>query len=303
MSLTKPALSELGTESDLIDLVNEWLALWFDGRRHAVGTNDPVLFPKVARKFGQSAASQPMRDASSTNDEVEIRLVVLPRMEVKNSNDSVLATGKLVTQYVLFNFWVKASKPGENQSSELAQRTAQLLKAILDNPDSNYALAEKGIRHLHGNMPQSPTSDKWAERLVTCSAQLVYAIKFGAPLVPVPNAADQNVIYYNESPLIAGEYLMGTYQWTARAQLVSAVLNGWPPQGQDVVLGLEVNGHMTNTTVTFPIGTANTDTEVDVTFADLFVNPNLPTRWKVLSAPAPEDSAWHISLNLLVKPQ
>jgi hypothetical protein len=302
MSLTKPPLTELSIERGTQDLINEWLALWFDGQRHAVGANDPVLFPNVYRKFGQSKTAQPLKDDDASREAVEIRLVILPRQNVRHANDSVLASGKLAIKYVLFNFWVKAKAPGPDQSEALAQRTADLLQAILDNPAARYLLAEKGIEHLHPNLPQPVPMADWAARLVSCAAQLIHPIKIGAPVNPVPNADQQDVIYYNESPLLVGEYLMGTYQWSARAQLLGVTLNGWPAQGQDVVLGLEEAGQMTGTTVTFPAGVANEDAEATADFTNLFVNPNRSVRWKVLSAPDPETSAWHLSLNLRVQP-
>jgi len=106
MSLNSPAITELAVESATYKIINEWLAQWFDGQAHAVGVNTPVIFPAANRAFGQSAPVQPLHQFPNDYD-VEIRLVMHPRAESAANNDTILYEGKLVTDYVIFNFWVR----------------------------------------------------------------------------------------------------------------------------------------------------------------------------------------------------
>jgi hypothetical protein len=178
MSLNSPAISELSTESATFKLLNEWLAQWFDGNSHAVGVNAPVVFPKANRAFNQGAPVQPLHQMEGDSD-AEIRTVMHGRNENAASNDSVLYQGKLVTDFVIFNFWVRAKRPGTGQSELLAQTIAERLKSILTNPAAHYDLAVKGIAHLQVQGPPVPVpSSDYAQRLLTCNAQLTYPIQF-----------------------------------------------------------------------------------------------------------------------------
>jgi hypothetical protein len=178
VSLNSPAVSELATESATFKLLNEWLAQWFDGEAHAVGVNTPVVFPKANRAFNQGAPVQPLHQMDGDAD-AEIRVVMHGRTENTASNDTVLYQGKLVTDFVTFNFWVRAKRPGTGQSELLAQTIADRLKSILSNPDAYYDLAVKGVSHLQAQGPPVPVpSSDYAQRLVACNAQLTYPIQF-----------------------------------------------------------------------------------------------------------------------------
>jgi hypothetical protein len=308
MSLSSPALTELATESGVFKLLNEWLAQWFDGHAHPVGAvNAPVIFPKANRAFNQGAPVQPLHRMGDDTD-AEIRVVMHGRTENAASNDTILYQGKLVTDFVLFNFWVRAKRPGTGQSELLAQTIAERLKSILSNPDSRYDLAIKGISHLQVQGPPTsvPSSD-YAQRLVSCNAQLNYAIQYSAePVITVddPNliaGAVHSVAFMRETPLLTETYLLGYYRWSAPVQLKAAHVLAWPPQNQDVVLELEVDGELSGWQITIPQGEPNVDSFVDIQFADLVLSPNQAVRWKVVSAPAPEFSAWHLTLSLDVQ--
>jgi hypothetical protein len=130
--LTSPAITELTTEHGPFAILSEWLRLWFDGNLHAVGNNAPVRFPKVNVAFGQSPAAQPLHDMDQGVD-AEIRCVLFPRSELTEDADTALYSGKLVTDFVLFNFWISAKHPGEGQSEYAAEAIGQLLKAIMAN--------------------------------------------------------------------------------------------------------------------------------------------------------------------------
>ena len=59
--------------------------------------------------------------------------------------DTVLYQGWLITDYVMFNFWIRAKTPGQAQAQLAAQTVAQLLHGLLTHPSTRAALAEKGI--------------------------------------------------------------------------------------------------------------------------------------------------------------
>lgn len=302
MSLNSPAITELSTESAPYALLNEWLALWFDGNAHAVGNNAPVPFPKANRAFGQSPPVQPQHNFAEGVD-AEIRCVIFPRSEIQEHLDSSQSAGKLATAFVLLHFWVSAKKPGKGQSEALSENIAQLLKAILTNPDSRYPLAEKGIRSLRPKTPEWLRSTDYAKRLVAVVAQFQYPILFGPnDVTPTQDNGEQSLDFLTESPLIAEAYLLGIFQWNARVvTLTGASYTAWPPAGQSVVLGLEVGGVLTGDEIVIPAGVPNTDTIGNISL-NVVVPVENAVRWKVISAPAPEDSAWHVSVNVTALP-
>ncbi len=178
MSLNSPAITELTTETGTFTLLNEWLAKWFDGKEHTL-TGVSTLFPKVNRAFNQGAPLQPLHHFEEGVD-AEIRVVMHSRAESAQPNATALYRGKLATAYVILNFWVSAKKPGKGQSEYLAVVIGERLKALLNNPDSRYELAERGISHLTmQGPPQTVPSADYHKRLVSCNAQLTYPIQYG----------------------------------------------------------------------------------------------------------------------------
>jgi len=296
MSLTRSPITELTTETAPLLLLDEWLAQYFDGGLHAVGVTADVRFPKCNRAYNQSPpAHQPFFDQGADTFS-EIRTLMLPRAE----SPLEVEGGKLVSSFVLFNFWISAKKPGKGQSAAEADFIANRLKAIITNPDTRYPLAERGVTHLTPHLPQILPDADYAKRLIACGATLFYPVNFGETTVSAP--WELSVGYLLEAPLIAGDYILGNYQWGASTVLIAARVICWPPQVSDVVLGLEVDGVLTGHTITIPIGPVNVETIVNQVL-NVAVAPNQPVRWKVLSAPEPENSAWHLSLTLQVQPQ
>lgn len=301
MSLTANAITELTTESAPFEILNEWLRLWFDGNAHAVGNNGPVMFPKANLAFGQSPAVQPLHDFKAGTD-AEIRCVVFPRSELAEHADTALYRGKLATAFVLFNFWVAAKKPGTGQSELLAENLGQLLKAILTNPVSKYPLAEKGILNLQPKSVEWLRSADYAKRLVAVVGQLQYPILFGDVVTQPSDDGEQSLDFTLEAPLLVDGYLLGVYQWNARAmRLTGARLTAWPPTGSSVILGLEVGGELTGDELVIEPGTPNADVGLEIDL-DVLVPVAQTVRWKVLSAPIPEQSAWHVTVNVTAIP-
>lgn len=300
--LTAAEITELTTESAPFAILNEWLRLWFDGHPHAVGNQAPVLFPKANIAFGQSPAVQPLYDFQAGVD-AEIRCVIFPRSELADDLDTILFSGKLATANVLLHFWIAAQHPGTGQSEHAAQTIAQLLKAICTNPDAKYPLAQKGILSLQPKPVEWLRSTDYAKRLLAVVGQLQYPILFGDSTVTAPSDdGEQSLQFAQEQPLLPDHYLMGAYQWNARRmQLTGAAFVAWPPTGADVVLGLEVGGVLTGDELVIPAGLPNVDTTGSLAL-NVTIPITLPVRWKVLSAPIPEASAWHVTVNVTAVP-
>jgi hypothetical protein len=99
-------------------------------------------------------------------------------------------TAQLITDYVIFSFWIRAKTPGQAQAQLAAQTVAQLLHGLLTHPSARAALAEKGIAHLQPQRPASvmPSMD-YAERLLICAAQLQYPVIQTDPAADLPTPA------------------------------------------------------------------------------------------------------------------
>ena len=124
-----------------------------------------------------------------------------------------------------------------------------------------------------------------------------------APVPPVVTApatgAQQPLGFFRENVLIAGEYLLGLYQFSGPVTLVNASVIAWAPQLAPVVLGLEINGSLTGQTLTIPVGPANVEVTAAATLTGL-VPAGQFVRWKIVSAPDAADSAWNCAVMLMV---
>lgn len=316
MNLTRPAVTELTVESAPLLLLHEWLSYYFDGNAHPVGSNPANLstFPKVRVRFGlnQPPPSQPLAEDKEAVDQVDawLLVVLLPRASQTHDSDTVLASGKLATDHVLFNFWIFAKQAGVGQSEYLAQTIAQLLRALLANPEERYPLAEKGVTHLQPQLPQWLTNTDYARRLVPCAAQLQYAIEFGGtpPLPPVdgevstPFYGEQVVPFFHEEPLVTGSYLLGEYQWSRGVRLVKAAIVAAAPQTDPVVVELEINGVLTGRQLTLAADAPLVEVRDELDLELLLVSSGVLVRWKVVSAPGAEASAFRVALSLHLRP-
>ena len=110
-----------------------------DACTHQLGAEPACLWPAVTRRFGQSqVAAQPL------NSMVEMRVVISPRAEARAVVDTALYQGRLITDYVMFNSWIRAMTPAQALAQLAAQTVVQLLHGLLTHPRA--ALAEKGSR-------------------------------------------------------------------------------------------------------------------------------------------------------------
>ena len=259
------------------------------------------------RAFGQNAPAQPLHQFEADTD-AEIRMVMHSRSERAMQMDTTVYQGKLITDYVILNFWVSAKKPGEGQSEYLAQSIAEKLKALLTNPDTRYELAERGITHLQ---PQGPPAvvpqAEYSKRLVSCNAQLVYSVQYGGtpitelPGEPLERYATQAIQFWRETPLLTDTYLLGFYRWALPVQVNRATVRAWAPQGQDVVLRLEVGGEGVTPLLTIPQGEPNEEVSAEMVFTGVKIAAGQEARWRVVSAPAGEFTAWQASLDMEIQ--
>lgn len=151
----------------------------------------------------------------------------------------------------------------------------------LDSRGTNQFLADQTVR------AQSFTDDSG-----------VLTVPAPQPPVPLPTpsvAASQPVGFFRESALIAGEYLLGFYTWSAAVTLRSCRVIAWAPQTAPVVLELEVNGALTGRQLTLPVGTVNTEVTDSLALSGV-VGPGQLVRWKIISAPDPVDTAYKCQL-------
>ena len=312
MILTSPPITELTTEAAPLNLLGEWLRGWFNGSQHAVGANSPLAFPAVNLAFNQSAPVQPLYQFGLIGAaDTTIRVVVVPRSEEASSLDTCLFSGKLATDRVLLNFYITSKHAGEGQAQQAAQTVAQLLKALLSNPDTRWPLVSGGITAFAPEPIRTIASQDYAQRLVACAAQFQYPIRFGvqgtppagAPTVVVQPQWPQSIEAFQPQALIVGEYLLGRFTAACRLQLTAAAAVAFAGQGGDTVLGLEIAGVQSGVTLALlPNAAANVEVQASASLSNLVVTAGQVLRWQVLSGPAPASAAWRASVELTAVP-
>lgn len=180
MPLTAAALTELTVESGTKALLSEWLLAWFDGNAHDVGANVGVTFPALTAdrvRFDQDALGGA---AGTPLNGVEIRVTKLAGRVRKLPGGGTAPTAAQVQaafDTVTLQFWVRARTGQTGASNLLADKVAQLLFALLNNPTTAADLAAKGIRRLKPRSPQPLQASDVALRIINCPAQLCYEVK------------------------------------------------------------------------------------------------------------------------------
>lgn len=305
MSLEATRITELTTLTAPKAIFREWLLTWFDGLEHVVGTNAPVSFPLCRIDFALGRDEQPKTQCS-------IRLVILPRGERSWwNNDSFFAEHKRTSSGVLLNFWIKAKAQGVGQSELLASRVAQLLKAVLTNPDANFPLKERGITALTPQEPQPMPTAEEAVYLVACGAEFYYAqmltgsaagedVDGGNALLTL---SAQNASFMRENAIVPGSYLLGLAQWTVAMRLIRVRAAALASVGADTVLELEVNGTLTGVQLRLAAGLEGEEVGGALGAPGYTVPAEGVCRWKCVGAPGgAELGAWQASLVMEVVP-
>ena len=120
-------------------------------------------------------------------------------------------------------------------------------------------------------------------------------------VTPLPESSEQVIGFFNEAPLVPGEYLLGRYRWPVATLITAARAVAFAPQTTPVVLGLEVGGELTGDALTLPTGAANTEVSADVTLA-CSVLALTDVRWRIISGPDVAAAAWRCALGMQVTP-
>lgn len=285
----------------------EFLESYFDGATHDVGAHTGLAFPKANVTFGQLRGKQPLNRADNTRQAAdtatEIRVICFPRSERLTWNVNPDEGEHLLAfNQVMFQFQVRARREREADAEALADWAAQLLHALLVNPDTRFPLARVGVRDLAARQPEPVAAAEWSLRLVHCQATLEYPV-LGGDATPSGGtittlASGQNLLpFLREDPLVVGEYLGGYYHLgvAQRAQSVRLVATAG---STDTVLELEVNGALTGRTVTIPAGAALAEVTATADLAATLIPAAQAIRWKIVSGPAAEAAASDVSLTL-----
>lgn len=297
MSLNATAVTELTVLTAPPAILAEWLALYFDGGVHTVGTTANVTFPRADIRFGQGAPRAPLNDRNLQPTNVEIRVVMLPLRSEAQNVDDILGTGHQHGDQVRLHFWVRVKAPGAQQSQYQANRAAELLHALLINPVIRYELSRKGIACVAPTLPEIVPSADYAERLVACRADIYYRVLFGTA-VPLSAETAGSVDFFRSEPAIVGEFLLGYYQWQSEVTLAAARGRAWASQVSPTVFELEVNGVLTGRQLTVPVAGETEEVILGPITLSLALPAGQAIRWKCVSAPIPESAAWHTVINV-----
>ena len=114
-----------------------------------------------------------------------------------------------------------------------------------------------------------------------------------------PTGETEPIGFFREDPFVAGGYLLGTYVWQEAVTVGLVEFIGLAPQSP-VTLGLEVGGVLTGQTLVIPAGGANTTATVTENLGGYSVPAGNTVRWKIVSGPAPESSAYQAALMMQV---
>lgn len=195
MSLVSPALTEINLQSGAKALLSEWLRSWFDGGAKSVGANPAVVFPELgitAVNFDQGSAPQPMAQADSVSGisvvdgaaGQEIRITLQPlgtrRDWTQKTSGPAGADSRLMQEAVAIVALVACRLHTMAASNLEADKTAQLLHAIMANPAASAPLAEKGIHRLAPMQARTVSGENLALRMIYCRAELVYPVRWVA---------------------------------------------------------------------------------------------------------------------------
>lgn len=171
--LQKPAVNELAVVTSTLDLWCEFLGLYFNGQPHAVGANDPVIFPKAELLFQQSPITQPSEKTNNL-DTLSIGLVwndPTKKWVAWETVDNV--TQQIAQSLVSINFWVRAAGSQAKAQGKLA---ADRLHGLFNNAAETRLLGRKGILRVSAMEPRIVSSDVFTLYLVIARMQLRYPI-------------------------------------------------------------------------------------------------------------------------------
>jgi hypothetical protein len=178
---TMVPITEANLEQATYNLFAIWLARYFDGGSHAIGSNAPVLFTKAVFGFAQSLLPQPQNPQAAvpvTATVVSGITMVFATCPGKTSRRWENVDDVRQHMYytpVRWNFWVRCSTADDAGRAACLQ-TAGLLKSILANAKETRVLAANGVHRIRPSMPEVIADNTYILRLVNCEANLRYAV-------------------------------------------------------------------------------------------------------------------------------
>lgn len=164
----------MAVQGSVLALMAEWLAQYFDGKRHDVGQLKDVQFTTAELHFQQAAVSQPLPGVAIT--------VVWSEggsrkkyWEWVTDGDTppVRSRQEMVYDRVNWNFYVRANGTNAKQQAKL---TADLLAGLLGNSAETQSLSQKGVHRLRPSDPRVIAETDYSLQMVTCAATLRYAV-------------------------------------------------------------------------------------------------------------------------------
>lgn len=115
------------------------------------------------------------------------------------------------------------------------------------------------------------------------------------------SADEEPAFFLQERPLVVGEYLQGEYRYDGPAVLTSARVVAIGPSQAPCVLTLEVNGSLTEHTLSIPPTSSGlTEVSNEIVLPQVAVPAGQAVRWKITSGPVPDVSAHHVGLTMWV---
>lgn len=177
ITLTSPAVNEMGVESSFMTCLHEFLAAYFNGQAHTIGAQaEAVVFPVVELKFQQSAVAQPLGSKPAAPATPGSAITAVWNEDSRRHLHWEQVNGQrqqMVTEHVSWNFWVRAT--GTN-ARDHAMRVGDLLRALLGNAAETRALGACGILHVRPGASRAVADADYVVRLMTCTATLRYPV-------------------------------------------------------------------------------------------------------------------------------
>lgn len=100
-----------------------------------------------------------------------------------------------------------------------------------------------------------------------------------------PPGTEVNLPFFHEARLDTGNYFLGHYRFSGGLHLLNARVIARAPQTTAHTLTLEVDGALTGTTLTIPVGSVGAEVSNE-SGLDLVIAPGATLRWKVTAGPA-----------------
>lgn len=167
MPLTSAAISQQETERKLVEVLNEWLKLWFSNTPRTLAGVANVTLPVVDTFFGQQNVPQPSGKSQ-----------IHATWDIRNDPAEFNGDDKLLRSDLTLTLNVRTAQQGvpEGRADAENRRVADGLKQVFESETKDLAL--KGLRHLEvARGPVVLPSPLCKTRLLIVTGKLVYSQK------------------------------------------------------------------------------------------------------------------------------